>query len=430
MSSNGEGVNAAPSGAQRVPVRSDVQEAGQSPERRSLSTLIMEYLPIVVAGTIILPSSLVDIPRRLEVGQFTFLSLLTGLDLLLGVSLLWLAGRDGAREVLRLWPLYLFIVWAVLSFTWYRPTTEGIQNVLVLATFVLLTTAFSIWTRRRQDAWSDIGSLLLVGICITAVLYAATLAMEGIGRSSILTNRPAALFLLIGLSWTLAAWRYGSRLAGIVSLVVLVLILLSLSRMAFAVAVLVLVPLSQWDPRKWRRSILVLAAVALIFALTVAFFEPLHERFVKGDVQRVAGVKINVTGRFTVWRMTWASFRDSPWTGHGPGSSQHLVEARTRNLGHPHNEILRILHDYGLIGFALGSAGFLLLGRGALRAWRRAERHGSHPASVHLAALLGLVAVVAAVTSNPLIYVFIMGPLAILVGASRGADEPAGAMGS
>ncbi len=77
-------------------------------------------------------------------------------------------------------------------------------------------------------------------------------------------------------------------------------ILLSLSRIAFAAA-LVIVCLAWLNLRTFRSWVQFVTAIGL--ALGVGYFAlkdigPLHERFYKGDIQRVGGgFSINVEGR-------------------------------------------------------------------------------------------------------------------------------------
>jgi hypothetical protein len=49
---------------------------------------------------------------------------------------------------------------------------------------------------------------------------------------------------------------------------------------------------------------------------------PLRDRFVRRDVESVAGVSINVTGRDDVWSVAWHSALTSPRIGQGAGSSE------------------------------------------------------------------------------------------------------------
>jgi O-antigen ligase len=208
---------------------------------------------------------------------------------------------------------------------------------------------------------------------------------------------------------------------------ILATIVLSLSRSSIVTALLLL-PLSRMRSRPriadWVRMILVIGLAAGLFYGAFTYIAPLRERFTEGDVQTVGGaVSINVTGRDTMWSVTWHSYLESPWIGKGAGSSaKELFESA--GLSHPHNDYLRILHDYGLVGLLLWALGFTILVRRTWRAWRYADVSGSQVAHVHLTALLSLVVVgIDMITANPIVYIFIMGPLGVLVGSSLGLSS-------
>lgn len=57
------------------------------------------------------------------------------------------------------------------------------------------------------------------------------------------------------------------------------------------------------------------------------------------------------SGRFKIWRATWDFVLDRPLIGHGQGQFGSLVpEARPLYIKHPHNSILQVAFDWGLLG--------------------------------------------------------------------------------
>jgi O-antigen ligase len=309
--------------------------------------------------------------------------------------------------------------------SWSDATTAGFQNVLVFAAAGGTAIAVASSGRTQPDLVRTVSLLLYVATGILAVLYGISLVVDGLDTGLILSPRQFALVGLLCLAWTLSAWRHGSWPAGILSAALLTLIALSLSRTALAVGLMVLLPFASLRPGSlWgsmRGVVLAGVAGALLFLLAITSIDALQERFDTGDVRRVSvgvvEVDVNVQGRPALWRLVWNSFRESPWIGHGAGSAQSVVTAVSPHVGHPLNDYLRILHDYGIVGFAvLGVAGIVLVKR-AWRPWRRFS--SASESRVHLAAILGLFAVAApATTDNSLVYIFTMGPLAILLGCS------------
>ncbi|NJK53405.1 MAG: O-antigen ligase family protein [Leptolyngbyaceae cyanobacterium SU_3_3] len=136
-------------------------------------------------------------------------------------------------------------------------------------------------------------------------------------------------------------------------------------------------------------------------------------------------MRVNTSGRETIWEAVQSSIDDSPLIGKGPGSVAVPVNAvnKTAN-GHPHNDYLRLMHDYGYIGLGLWLCGYGSLLVATLRNWLWADRNDRSTAHIHLAALLALVGVaLAMLTDNLVIYIFAMAPLGVLVGASIGAGS-------
>jgi O-antigen ligase len=237
-------------------------------------------------------------------------------------------------------------------------------------------------------------------------------------------GRAFAPFALLGLAYLLSAWRYGAKRALLWAVVITVSIGFSLSRTAF-VAALALFPLAQ-RPSKGVREV---ARVAIWFVLVVGagysaitYVEPLHDRFFSGDMSlEIGGVKFNASGRTVFWKATVNSYMESWLFGKGAGSSEVLIQTSFVDIEHPHNDYLRILHDYGLVGLVLWLSGMCALSWHVGRAWIRADKLNSREAPLHLSAFLVLVAISLMMTSdNAMVYIYIMGPAGALVGMSLG----------
>ena len=117
---------------------------------------------------------------------------------------------------------------------------------------------------------------------------------------------------------------------------------------------------------------------------------------------------------------TWQSAVESPWIGKGAGSaSAYLADLYDGDIAHPHNDYLRILHDYGVVGLVLFLYGLARVGRLFWRNW--AQPRELLQRRLSLAAALALTAIaMMMVTDNTLVYVFVMGPLGILLGTALG----------
>ena len=171
------------------------------------------------------------------------------------------------------------------------------------------------------------------------------------------------------------------------------LILLSLSRLAFVTA-LVLWGIATLDPSHTRGRIrfliaIIVATVTVYAAIT--YIKPLHDRFYQGEIVQVktgvpgvAAFSVNLEGRRELWATTWDSYLQSPVLGHGAGASDDLI-TRTygSGAGHPHDDYLRILNDYGSIGFAFWILGYLACLRATFRNWTRSLKFHHDESAYH-----------------------------------------------
>ena len=166
-------------------------------------------------------------------------------------------------------------------------------------------------------------------------------------------------------------------------------------------------------PHKRIRNVLLSVLVIAGGAWAVTFWAPLHDRFAQGDVSlSVAGIDVNAEGRTQVWTVLWSGVQNEPLTGHGPGSASALSLTIDPAFDNPHNDYLRILYDFGIVGFAL-LAWSSMRSAGLLR-HARTSSHDSIPAGAALNA--GLAVLITMATDNPLDYPFVMIPLGALIG--------------
>ncbi len=154
----------------------------------------------------------------------------------------------------------------------------------------------------------------------------------------------------------------------------------------------------------------------------------MHERFFGHDASlSVGGVSINGEGRAEMWRTLLDHLQGHYLLGNGVGAAGNLIDRYFENLGHPHNDFLRFLYDFGIFGLGwwlIFKVVFIGTGIGMLRRCatpHAAARWGVDPRDfeLHLAPLLALAAVIASMFSdNSVSYVFVMAPLAMLIGCS------------
>ena len=374
----------------------------------------------------ILISGLVDIPQRISVGPTTG----QGAETVgfLGIMLLVILNGylgSGVPQIARAWPIGLFVLWTFMSFSWGGAPKQGLQNVFVYAGFfgaMLIGATVARWQPEGAYRALDMAFKLAAGLGLT--LYAAGLAIGGHGTRVVVSPRPFGLFGVIIIAWFASGDRIGIPWAKWVVVATVLLTVLSLSRSALAAQLAVIV-LARFDPHSLRSYVRTGAAVigSAIVALVAVFeYAPLHHRFFHGDTTSIGGFTLNVTGRDALWSANWGWFKEKPWIGWGAGSSDTMTAALPgHNAGHPHNDYLRLLVDYGVVGLALWLIGFFLLITICWKAWGSMRGTRTHAERMHSAAVLALIGIaLTMIVDNPLIEVVKMGPLGALVGISLG----------
>jgi len=376
----------------------------------------------VLAVITVLTASLVESPSRVPIGEFTLLGLLS----LAWAVLAWFSwltqsrSQDQARK--HVWPLLVFLGWCAVSWTWSLPAKSGLQNLVVFVAFVGLIAVSANKSARSTGPARLLPKLIAWSALLPGGLYLICIVAYGM-EQEIVSSRAFPLFALIPLAWFLANWRYGSRVSLLYASGLIVLIGLSLARTAFVVAFL-LVALAQVQGRL-TRGVRKVAFYAFLCAaclfMSVMRFEPLRERVVGDSMPTdIMEIEVRMSGRDRLWTATWDSYLVSPIRGNGGGSASSLLRERFL-LDHPHNDYLRILHDYGAVGMVLWLAGMLKLLASQWRVWVRADREGRAERGLCLASSLATSAVLLVmITDNAFAYIFVMAPLGVLIGTSLG----------
>jgi O-antigen ligase len=330
-----------------------------------------------------------------------------------------------------LWALFFFLVLAIISwilnFSSLSPVNV-IQNLTVYIAFIGFTTLSTIQSYRSFELPEYISKYLPKAIQVSVTIYGLSLVIGGPGSSVIMSARSFALFAVIGVAWFLAAWRYG--LPGSLFWVSFAVVALafSFSRTALIIALL-LFPLSQISFTSIKALLkmgLIIVLIVMISFLAFTFVEPIRSRFTStGDNATVGGVQVNTSGRGTAWPVAYASALESPWIGKGPSSvGIVLLERVGPEFAHPHNDYLRIFHDFGLFGLTFWLLGYWGLIIKVCQNWQWADKNDRENAHIHLASFLALIAeAIAMMSDNVVVYIFVMAPLGILVGASCGSGS-------
>ncbi|BAZ32370.1 hypothetical protein NIES4074_48740 [Cylindrospermum sp. NIES-4074] len=387
-------------------------------------------LSLTFLSVMLILSGLTDFIRIVRLGAITGLGVITLISFFGSWYLLFTHSRL-PKVVLVVSSLVLFIISGFLDWLWHfsvlSPVTV-IQNLSVYMGFVGLLLLSITQSNRTFDLPEYISKSLPRGIQISVSLYGLGLVLGGPGSGIIMGARSFALFAIIGSAWFLATWRYrfpGSLLWASFTILTLAF---SFSRTALVIT-LMLFPLSQLSLTSLKgllRMGLTITLLITVCFLAFTFVEPIRSRFTDaGDNARVGGVQINTSGRNLAWPVAYTSAMESPWIGKGPTSvGMVLVKRVGSEFAHPHNDYLRIFHDFGLIGLTFWLLGYWVLIIKTFQNWQWADRYDQENAHIHLASFLALIAVALGMMSdNVVVYIFVMAPLGILVGASLGSGS-------
>ena len=279
----------------------------------------------VVVGALAVAAT-VDLPRRFTFGPTTAYAWITAgvalLAALVSVSRYVLSAVRGIGRLL--WPLYAFGIWAILSMVWFQPSFDGVQNTLVYVAFATLVPVTAAAVIRGDLSFETARRAITYTILFASWLEVSSFALGG-ESSVIIGNRSYALVGVVGVAWGAAHARFGHRRIALLAPLCWFLIILSLSRLAFAASLLIII-VASIDVRsvsRFIKSLLVVGAVAGIAFFSVTSYGPLASRFRhQGDIKKVGGVAVDVTGRTNLWRIAWHSYLRSPIVGQGQDRSR------------------------------------------------------------------------------------------------------------
>jgi O-antigen ligase len=372
-------------------------------------------------------AGIVDILQKIDAGAASGQAVETVAMVWLGflVCLSGLSIPEGAAgRALGL--LALFVAFTVVSYSWGTISTQSIQNVLVYIACLLFTAiAATVVRYRPRQLYEVLSKAWWVAGSIGLGLYAVSVAIAGPGTHQIISPRPLGLLGVLLVAWFVAGARVGRKYANWMVGAALLLTLLSLSRSALAAQV-AMVALARFDLRTFRSWLVAIGAIVAALSVAIAtvfLYAPLHHRFFHGDTAQVGGISINVTGRDTLWAANWDYFVKAPVIGHGAGAADRLTSALPEHGGaaHPHNDYLRILVDYGIVGLVLWFFAYFALLRLTWRRWGAVRGSRTIAEHIHGAAALVLIGIgLTMIVDNPLIELARMAPLGVMLGMSLG----------
>lgn len=309
-----------------------------------------------------------------------------------------------------------FLVWALGVSVLNGLTREGLQNLSIYGAFasvVLLSSAVA----GRFEPHRLLVRLRLFAFLGTAPTLLLGLTTWSAGERFIGTGALPAI-AAIGLISCVVMPK--SKMRTLFLLFFLAVIFISLSRAYIVFAALALaVPRIRCagDKLGFRLVARIIVMGTLAF-IVMTQYPPLRNRFLVNDGVAIGGIDIGTSGRDALWELMLAEINaGNSVSGAGAGRSEYIISRGFGYITQPHNDYLRLLVDFGLVGLGLWVAGLFFLMIGAGRALRKAKNVDDM--RVHVAAMLALAFITASsFLDNVIIYVFLMIPLAVIIGAS------------
>ena len=125
-----------------------------------------------------------------------------------------------------------------------------------------------------------------------------------------------------------------------------------------SVLLVLLIKYTQYDAKMFRSRLL---KIWLLGCLVFAVFFVWIPSF-RLDIFNISPIRLTESTRFSMWDEALELWRNKPWWGYGGMSYTDKQGGVTFSFGHPHNSIVQILYEYGLMGFiALAVAVLVLL---------------------------------------------------------------------
>ena len=329
-------------------------------------------------------------------------------------------------------PLLAFLVWATLvTAIFHHFDREGVQNLAVYLLF--FSTIAIVAFRVRVGSGARFTELLVIVGWLRIVLYGVTLYFEGLNNSAgIYSRRDFAIEALLIMSVVMMSQDTRRRTRWL-PYVLAVEIALSESRTATALAAILLIIVAVRGRSGARAVFSVLGRVAIVVLIGLWAIEnipSLHERVFGNGETQLLGVELNTSGRDVIWSGVIADAESHDvWVGQGAGSATDYVRNDEGAVGveaaEPHNDYLRIWHDFGYLGIAIWSVAIFTL----LRAmWIRARWSGNRMCYAGMLSLISVLGLM--VTSNVIVYFFAMLPLGAIIGFALGEPSGQGAIDS
>lgn len=311
----------------------------------------------------------------------------------------------------KMWAPWLVYVGIYLFLSSYE---NAIQRTVMLVCPVFVGMAASALTITdssldRFFSLMRITAVSLFGISMINMGILATGALpeiSGLAAESMTAVLVACVFA--------SAYAHGKRAGFAFWSMMAVIPVFALTRTAMAAMMSTL--LTTIAPLKLRTR-LFFAALLVIGALGLFYTERVqHKMFYsgRGTLEDVSfdNPDFRTSGRKLMWEALWYRVEQNPWFGHGANSQEEYIRSKFGRIAHPHNDWLRLLHDYGYVGTSLYAITLLLM---VIHLWRARRKSAGHTRQLFEIAISGFIPfLIFMVTDNIILYAAFFGNMHFL----------------
>ena len=254
--------------------------------------------------------------------------------------------------------------------------------------FPLFVMASAFWLAHDRRVFaamilmSIIGLMIMLGILTAEILLSETLPSRlSWPYNDVVSGAYLAKFGLFPFLVLLGVFfKGGGRvaiLAGMMAIAVVVMTLMTGERVSFVLLIAAGCLLTALTAKNFFKAAVLLAAVGCILVAALAFMPNLKYRYTTNFINSILN---RDSGYNMVWRSGVEVFKTSPVIGIGPDSYRKLCpeivgdSAAARCHTHPHNFVIQILAETGLVGLCFY---LLFIGSMITVCWRAARRQNS-----------------------------------------------------
>jgi O-antigen ligase len=313
-------------------------------------------------------------------------------------------------------PIFVFIVWSILSITWAESPKAVLHHTIVWFLYLLfyLTNRFLLQSKKAEEISLIIVGLAIAFIGIPPILeYAAFVAESGNSTIGLRYSKYAELVNVVFpvfFAWTLHLKGKKFWLGFSTLIIIELLVISSVSRAGLilfcfsvmGITVLSFVVKNFFPFRKRVLAILLGFAISAVAIHTLGFLNKSTIPMIGRVTDESTSISTNVRPFFVA--VSWEMIKDSPIIGFGADNfgilfdkfraeyadknptSEYLAIAEGEIPERAHNEYFQILAELGAVG--LGIFAFLLIGIGCL--YLKALKNWRQTSLLSFASLLGL----------------------------------------